>query len=205
MDRSSARRHPRPLTRNLPNCKRDVERYSRERFQGIHTSKSEFSQQYIFGRLTGRNIRKLAQRCYKQQKEPSASASPLYRIWLDHEVKRFTNQSISTVKADAARNAFGAFGSEIVWAVVDTGIDETHPHFREIQESRIGRSAAPSRFHDDERARPTTARNERARRPRRPRNARGGIIAGEIKARTNGAIVATVRQRDETGRSIRST
>src|SRR5262249_27393229 len=37
---------------------------------------------------------------------------------------------ISTVKADAARNAFGALGRDIVWAVIDSGIDKDHPHFK---------------------------------------------------------------------------
>jgi serine protease AprX len=39
------------------------------------------------------------------------------------------NKSISTVKADAARVSFSALGKEIVWAVIDSGIDEQHPHF----------------------------------------------------------------------------
>ena len=53
----------------------------------------------------------------------------LYRIWPDFKVHRLTNKSISTVKADAARNAFSAIGEEIVWAVIDSGIDGEHPHF----------------------------------------------------------------------------
>jgi serine protease AprX len=40
------------------------------------------------------------------------------------------NKSIATVKADAARISFSALGSDIVWAVIDSGIDENHPHFK---------------------------------------------------------------------------
>src|SRR5262249_47728993 len=102
--------------------------------QLINRSKSEYSQQYLFGRLSGENIRELVRRNEKARREPpreggGSAPSALYRIWLDHEVKRFTTASISTVKADAARNAFGALGKNIVWAVVDTGVDRTHPHF----------------------------------------------------------------------------
>jgi subtilisin family serine protease len=39
-------------------------------------------------------------------------------------------RSISTVKADQARQTFGADGDGIVWAVISSGIDCTHPHFR---------------------------------------------------------------------------
>jgi len=42
----------------------------------------------------------------------------------------FNDLSGSTVKADAARNSFGTSGKNILWAVVDTGIDKTHPHFQ---------------------------------------------------------------------------
>ena len=44
--------------------------------------------------------------------------------------------SITTVKADAARRAFSASGTNITWAVIDSGIDSTHPHF--TQYSNLG-------------------------------------------------------------------
>ena len=37
--------------------------------------------------------------------------------------------SASTVQATPARLGYGASGAGIGWAVVDTGIDEGHPHF----------------------------------------------------------------------------
>jgi hypothetical protein len=39
-------------------------------------------------------------------------------------------RSITTVKADAARRSYDAFGEGITWAVVDSGIDGRHLHFR---------------------------------------------------------------------------
>lgn len=41
------------------------------------------------------------------------------------------DRSVSTIKADAARRSFQAEGTGIVWAVVDSGIDARHLHFRE--------------------------------------------------------------------------
>jgi serine protease AprX len=53
----------------------------------------------------------------------------IYRIWPDFEVRPLIVKSVSTVKADAARSAFAALGADVVWAVVDSGIDGAHPHF----------------------------------------------------------------------------
>ena len=110
--------------------------------QEINAGKSKYSQQYLFGRLSAENIRQLVRRNEerKEAKTPTARGrpvGPLYRIWLDDKVKRFTNPSISTVKADAARNAFGTSGKNILWAVVDTGIDKDHPHFRKYENLKL--------------------------------------------------------------------
>ena len=55
----------------------------------------------------------------------------IHRVWPDFAIH--TCQSLSslpTVKADAAQRAFAASGENITWAVIDTGIDADHPHFR---------------------------------------------------------------------------
>ncbi len=54
------------------------------------------------------------------------------RIWLDHELSPLIDRSVSTVKADAARRAFLAEGKDIVWAVIDSGIDSKHLHFKSL-------------------------------------------------------------------------
>ncbi len=53
----------------------------------------------------------------------------IYKLWPDFKVKALIDRSVATVKGDAAYNAFSASGSGITWAVVDSGIDGTHPHF----------------------------------------------------------------------------
>jgi subtilisin family serine protease len=91
------------------------------------------TRQYVFGRLRGDLIQELVQKDREraERKEAEHERKPaLYRIWPDFEVSRMTCRSFATVKADAARNAFGAFGEGIVWAVLDSGIDQTHPHFQ---------------------------------------------------------------------------
>jgi serine protease AprX len=53
----------------------------------------------------------------------------IYRVWPDFEVKPLVYRSVSTVKADAAIRSYEATGAEIVWAVIDSGVDATHRHF----------------------------------------------------------------------------
>ena len=49
---------------------------------------------------------------------------------MDYLVRRLIDRSSRTVKAEAARRLFNADGRDIVWAVLDSGIDADHPHFQ---------------------------------------------------------------------------
>lgn len=53
----------------------------------------------------------------------------IYRIWPDFAISSCITKSVATVKADAAQASFGAFGIDITWAIMDSGIDGDHPHF----------------------------------------------------------------------------
>ncbi|HEX4960504.1 MAG TPA: S8 family peptidase [Thermoanaerobaculia bacterium] len=59
--------------------------------------------------------------------KPSLRA--IYRIWPDFPITSQINRSISTIKGDAALLSYEASGKDIVWAVLDSGIDAGHPHF----------------------------------------------------------------------------
>src|SRR5258708_22398318 len=90
--------------------------------QSVNRSKSLYSQQYLFGQLSGANIRELVRRNEQARKalEPAQGAlgsSAIYRIWLDHHVKRLTHLFTSTDKGRAARNSFGAPCKDIRCAV----------------------------------------------------------------------------------------
>ncbi|HEX6292703.1 MAG TPA: S8 family peptidase [Herpetosiphonaceae bacterium] len=156
--------------------------------QGIDEPKSEYSQQYLFGRFTAATIKRLVQ---LDRAQPHRA---IYRIWPDFKVKALINKSVSTVKADAARVSFSAMGEDIVWAVLDSGIDATHPHFQRHKNLE----ADPPLQHRD-----FTVSTLEDGRPCEDAFGHGthvaGIIAGELRADEDGPIQAVMRQRDEDG------
>jgi len=99
---------------------------------------------YISVRLTTRQIRALVRADAADERreeaiEPTdpvpadaAGSAPrwsIHRIWPDFTVNALIHRSIVTTKCVAAHRAFNALGQDIVWAVLDSGIDATHPHF----------------------------------------------------------------------------
>jgi serine protease AprX len=95
-----------------------------ERLSG--TTPRHVAGQYAAGELSMRQVERLV----------AADAAPVawpqravHRVWPDFPVALHVDASCVTVKADSARRSFNAYGSGVVWAVVDTGIDGTHPHF----------------------------------------------------------------------------
>ena len=53
----------------------------------------------------------------------------IYHVWPDLILRAHLDRSVSTIKADAASRTFGCAGAGVVWGVLDSGIDATHPHF----------------------------------------------------------------------------
>ena len=54
----------------------------------------------------------------------------IFRVWESQKIHPLITESVRTVKANAAHSSFGAFGEGIVWAVLDSGVDQNHPHFK---------------------------------------------------------------------------
>jgi subtilisin family serine protease len=192
--------------------KRQGEKESDEELsQEIDEDKSEDSEQYLFGRLEAEVIRELVRRDAKQKEGEQGNetigatvgARAIYHIWPDFPVKLFINKSVSTVKADAARVSFSAYGEGIVWAVLDSGIDEDHPHFRLHKNLEL----EPPLRHQDFSRRGTP--EDREARAKRDGDGHGthvaGIIAGEMRVPNPDPnqpqeILAYARHRNERGR-----
>jgi subtilisin family serine protease len=69
------------------------------------------------------------QRNLSKQSIASIRYRAIYKLWPDFPVYSHIYKSVATIKSDASVRSFGAAGSGIVWAVVDSGIDRTHHHF----------------------------------------------------------------------------
>jgi serine protease AprX len=82
---------------------------------------------YYRCRLSVRQVRALVA---ADMADPDPARTAIYRIWPDFPVNPLIDLSCSTVKADAARRSYGAGGRGITWAVIDSGIDAGHQHFR---------------------------------------------------------------------------
>jgi subtilisin family serine protease len=70
----------------------------------------------------------------EESKKNEAGGDPfryrsIYKIWPDFKIEARITRSIATIKADAALRSFEASGEGVTWAVIDSGVDGTHPHF----------------------------------------------------------------------------
>ena len=103
-------------------------------------------------------------------------------------------ESVKTIKCDAARAAFGCAGKDIVWAVADTGIDQTHPHFETHKTLDLPRSV---RHRDFTEAYDSDVAAERA--ALKDTDGHGthvaGIIAGETRPKRGRKITITTEIR----------
>jgi subtilisin family serine protease len=105
-------------------------------------------------------------------------------------------RSSATVGASEARQLYKASGEGVVWAVVGSGIDETHPHFRMHANLELPRSLA----HQDLTVDPGASGA-----PLTDENGFGthvaGIVAGEI-AEHDGPVVVATHSWTDTGERI---
>jgi len=103
----------------------------------IRSGGTDPTQPFIFAKLAGSVIKAIvaedrADQLTRAETSPgslSMMRGAIYRVWEDSEIHPLITKSIATVKADAAQAAYSAFGRDIVWAVLDSGIEGNHVHF----------------------------------------------------------------------------
>lgn len=65
-----------------------------------------------------------------------SAGGAIRRIWKNSQKTALLETSINTLQVRPAHNAYRAFGSEINWAVLDSGVNERHPHFLDEKGNR---------------------------------------------------------------------
>jgi subtilisin family serine protease len=89
------------------------------------------SYNFLVVELTERETHALLERD-RSESDGDPKKRLIRRIWPDEPLEAYISRSIRTVKADACQIAFGAEGEGIVWAVLDSGVEKDHPHFKEF-------------------------------------------------------------------------
>lgn len=56
----------------------------------------------------------------------------IYAVWQSSRKSKLTDRSMRALKCDAALTSFAADGRDITWAVLDTGVRGSHPHFHGV-------------------------------------------------------------------------
>jgi subtilisin family serine protease len=84
----------------------------------------------------------------RESAESQHAPPAIFKAWPDYELYPQIDRSAPTVKADAGWRSYNARGRGIVWAVIDSGIDGSHPHFSDLElaaEAAVGPGpAAPA-------------------------------------------------------------
>ncbi len=86
----------------------------------------DHAERFVSARLTRREIEHLRSWAIER-----GVALPVQRIWRNAIKRALVGHSLDTIQARSAHQAYAACGQEIGVAVLDTGIDGAHPHFRE--------------------------------------------------------------------------
>jgi subtilisin family serine protease len=181
--------------------------------RAINKTLSDDTDHYVFARLNSGQIRRLAKRNEEQRSQAAPQGDspadyntrvfrPIFKIWPDFEVELLLTESVSTVKADAARAAFAASGRGIIWAVIDSGIEGTHPHFQAHKNLEL---SPPLTHYDYSGSKPVAiASTDQLTDEIGHGTHVAGIIAGEYDARNSNTkpARASVRCRNELGSPI---
>ena len=174
---------------------------------------------YVFACLSGTQLLRLAEETQLQikdafeRRDDTRRAPVIYRIWEDNDVHVSLTRSLTTIKAEAAQRAFHARGDGIVWAVLDSGVQEGHPHFRcddspfgKIETLRVSEPVSHRDFTPDGRRDGDASPGQ----PLRDSLGHGthvaGIIAGYWKARDPGGepvVGAEMRNEQDVKKPLR--
>ncbi|HUQ81462.1 MAG TPA: S8 family peptidase, partial [Gemmatimonadaceae bacterium] len=86
---------------------------------------------YVALNLTRQEAEKLSSVAHSDKKFPVA------RIWKNSAKWAYLDRSIHTTQAFPAHNSYQAAGADVTWAVLDSGVNLAHPHFKDDTITRV--------------------------------------------------------------------
>jgi subtilisin family serine protease len=100
-----------------------------EQLSGLEESddrlRVERLQRYVSARLTRAETEALAH----ELAAPGLKSRSISRVWRNATKRALLRKSIHTVQAHPAHVAYDALGTDVVWAVLDSGVAASHKHF----------------------------------------------------------------------------
>ncbi len=132
---------------------------------------------YVALNLTREEAEKLGSRASGDRKFPVA------RIWKNSAKWALVDKSIHTTQAFPAHNSYRAFGADVTWAVLDSGIKVNHPHFANGTIKQMYDCTRPSQRRGREPLRALDANVEADRKAIDDRFGHGAHVAGIIAGR----------------------
>jgi serine protease AprX len=150
-----------------------------------------FGSRYLLAKLSPALIRRLVD----ADQQAAGGRRAIFRVWPDFEVTSQLDASVATVKADAARASFSATGADMVWAVLDSGVQADHPHFK-LHRNCLDLPAGIDHVNFIDGQVPATVD------PFGHGTHVAGIIAGEGRAARGKSLAAARAQRDSTDNSV---
>ncbi len=94
----------------------------------------EILDRYISALLSRDEVERLAEDLGRRK---GTITPPVYRMFMNSRKKALMRNSVATIQALTAQQGYGARGQDITWAVLDTGIDQGHPHFKYLAGGNI--------------------------------------------------------------------
>ena len=98
-------------------------------------------------RLIAEDERLARERQLKNREQDAMRYRSIYKLWPDFPVRGQISRSVATIKGDAAYRSFDASGEEITWAVIDSGVEASHPHFGQSDETHALRHPSVRELH----------------------------------------------------------
>jgi hypothetical protein len=116
---------------NLDTHRKHVVTFLEKNVADMEEARIDPLHRYVAAQLTSREIQRIETECH----------ASVYCVWKNSRKRTLISRSADVVQVPAARKAYRANGEGVTWAVLDTGVQSDHPHFRPRDSKKQGNIA----------------------------------------------------------------